>query len=729
MSWDRDLIRISIWMLIAFLTAALMSEGYPIWSRWSPHSLTLRGLLYPSILLLAVLLPFSYYVKAPLVPPPLLVPAVAVIGVSCTGWFQRDYSLYSGYALRGELALFALLYYLFLWKLPNRRNALLLVFLLLIPPICFLVSSGGRLLFSDDHPTFLYRLTLLKEMFPHVPFYNPLWNLGLDERDFFATGAFNVYFLFLPLLTFLDPRAAQIPIIIGILFVLLPLSSAAAATVLGAKRLEATIAAVLAVTNSLTWYQWALQYGTLGFLVSCALLPLNIAIALRFLDTPSRPPPSSLCLFFVLSFSIMLLWTPSGLLFIPLILVALFCLPLLIRQNRSRLTALALLILNTPWLVAFWKVSSVGSFLSREKIVHLRDSSAPVYEAQAPAVMHSSTEPMITWSTFDGFREIVSSSNLLILFFAAPGLALFSRRVGIMLGAVLLWAGALGVLGPMFKPQLELHRMILIAMVVAAVPAARAVTALLTSTSGKLYRIAQACVFGTLIAGILGTAAIMRGRSSVPLYFERSPVRELTNTLRTLPSPGRVLFSGFVLHDLSNGHLAPIALWSGKPLIASSHIHNMWRYTHVLPDDILKGNAHDLRSYLDLLNVSYVLTHERRELRRFSKLKKSFRQVTVIGPFTLFERIGYRSNYFLKGDGEILEQTPGRVVFQLSHQSPEVVLKFRYFPFLQSTACSLKEERVRKDLSYIRLINCPVGTPITLSSVGLITRIFGRQKQ
>ncbi len=46
----------------------------------------------------------------------------------------------------------------------------------------FLALADGRLLLSDDHPSFLYRLHLLKEHFPAIPFYNPQWNAGYSAR-------------------------------------------------------------------------------------------------------------------------------------------------------------------------------------------------------------------------------------------------------------------------------------------------------------------------------------------------------------------------------------------------------------------------------------------------------------------------------------------------------------------------------------------------------------------
>jgi len=64
--------------------------------------------------------------------------------------------------------------------------------------VLFLLYCNGRLLFSDDHPSFLYRLQLLRDHFPFIPFYNADWNAGYSAREFFPSGVLNVFFLSLP---------------------------------------------------------------------------------------------------------------------------------------------------------------------------------------------------------------------------------------------------------------------------------------------------------------------------------------------------------------------------------------------------------------------------------------------------------------------------------------------------------------------------------------------------
>jgi tetratricopeptide (TPR) repeat protein len=71
-----------------------------------------------------------------------------------------------------------------------------------------LIAPGG-LLFSDDHPSFFYRLSQLHDFFPHIPFYNPMWNGGVEAREFFPSGSLGIYLLFAPLLHFVSGQQAE----------------------------------------------------------------------------------------------------------------------------------------------------------------------------------------------------------------------------------------------------------------------------------------------------------------------------------------------------------------------------------------------------------------------------------------------------------------------------------------------------------------------------------------
>ena len=102
----------------------------------------------------------------------------------------------------------------------------------------FLSLTQNELLFTDDHPSFLFRLMQLKEFFPGIPFYNPLWNAGVEAREFFPSGILNVFFLFSPLIYSFDLATHYNQGVAILLFMVVPALSGLAALIAGYGRRE-----------------------------------------------------------------------------------------------------------------------------------------------------------------------------------------------------------------------------------------------------------------------------------------------------------------------------------------------------------------------------------------------------------------------------------------------------------------------------------------------------------
>jgi hypothetical protein len=243
---------------------------------------------------------------------------LGLVAIFISSWLCRPYSFFQGPDFRREIliAVFAAGTFSFLsWKR-------LLIALPIITSIAsiwdFLNESGGSVLFVDDHAMFIFRLKLLKENFPSIPFWSPLWNAGFDARDFFATGALNAFILASPLVYLFPIESVYNIIIASILFLVVPTTSYLAARVLNAERVVASVAAVIAMSSSLFWYRWGLKYGTVGFVVSTSMMPLCIALYLRFIS--SNTPQWRHVALLIGSSTLMLLWSPSGIALNPRVL-------------------------------------------------------------------------------------------------------------------------------------------------------------------------------------------------------------------------------------------------------------------------------------------------------------------------------------------------------------------------------------------------------------------------
>lgn len=645
-----------------------------------------------------------------------------------SGWLTKPYSLLQGPSIRGEIFLFALLMFS-LWSYRSLLLWLSLPFTLVALGFWFLDAANGRLLFSDDNPTFLYRLLLLKENFPQIPFYNPLWNGGIDARDFFATGALNVFLLFSPLIYLLELTSSYNALIILLLFFVLPGATFYSCRILRLPSLTGGIAAILSTSSSLLWYRWALQFGTLGFITSTALLPLVLALGVRYLsDTPVQKRTA---IFTIAVVTLTLLWTPAGIACFPLIATSLFCVRRLLRQRTFIPTVLILIALNLPWISLFWAVSNVGSFLDSS---HTRKGYAELYTGEdsgtkseklarptvqakvAPVFKHKKRD-VSTSEVLKNLREVAHSAQPLIWIFAIPGILLMSGSTRIVSGLTLLWLILLGSVGPMVKPQLELDRMLVIGVFLACTPAAYALTSFYHSKKRSLI---GSLAFGFLIAGVFSVGAIMKNRTVVPVAYQSPQVDEIVRLVKDHAGEGRVLFSGFMLHDFSGGHVAPLPLLSATPIVASSPVHNLWRYQQVFPEEFLEREEAGIEEYLNLMNVTLIFAHERSWKKFFRSRPHLYTPIKRIGKFQSFRRTAFSPSYFLTGTGTIHSQSSSEVVFSL--QSPNATLKFNYLPFMTVDTCHVAPVRISESITFTQLSGCEVGTPLTLRSVSPVAR-------
>lgn len=649
--------------------------------------------------------------------------------VALTDWIVRPYNLLQGEFIRGELILWSLVFAALLRGHTYSILRLVLPAATVILLSCFFVEAHGRLLFSDDNPTFMYRLALLKQNFPFIPFYNPLWNAGIEARDFFATGSLNVFLLFSPLLYLFNVFEVYNLVIAGILFLLLPLSIWFAARLVGARSPAPALAAVLALTASLLWYRWGLKYGTLGFLVSATLLPLNLALASRLCDPEHRPSPVEFFLS-IASFTLMLFWSPSGLAFIPVAVLALSRISKLVHKRAFLSFSALLLLVNLPWMLVFWNVSNVGSFVQskRPNYASMADADSQIYSRSAQnSDPHINTKPREGTLDLSGsikrLRENAVSTNPLLVFLAIPALLLFqSPARGLFVGTAL-WLTLLGTVLAQVKPQLELDRMLIMLALLLCIPVADLLNRLWLRKAQSWAELVPASLCGGfLFAGIFSTAAILMNRSIEHFHFAEPGITKLAEAIHAHADGGRAVFSGFVLHDLYNGHIAPLVQLSSTSLVASSPFHDQWHYRELFPREVRDGGDTAIDSYLTLLNATLVLAHEDRWKQFFSQRPEHYAALTEGRTFNVYRRIGYASNYFLEGHGALIREHSNKIEVRIDSDS--AVIKYKYFDFLKSSACTLSPHDAGMGLLFIRLSNCRPGETVTIEARGPLSRLI-----
>lgn len=665
--------------------------------------------------------------------------ALGLAALFFSDWLTRSYNIFQGPSIRGEIFLLSCAAAAIAkgrWRALVSVGAFcgaLAVF------VEFLSTADGRLIFSDDHATFLYRLMLLKRQFPSIPFYNPLWNGGVDARDFFASGALNLFLLAAPLIYLFPVPAIYNVLIAGVLFVLLPLSCALACRVHRLSWSASSIAALLGMSTTLLWYRWALKYGTMGFTTSTALAPVVLALAMKILD-PDEKPTGTEYAFFILFFSLMILWSPAAIAAVPLVIAAIRHLPVLLKRRGVLVTLAALVMINFLWISLFWSVSKVSSFLTSEKnaVVVSRDAvdapsnnpESPPADTAAPKAFKQKARGLSLKHTMKTLRENAISTHPLILLFFIPGIFVLPTRRRLPYVLLSIWLILLGSFLVPLKPQLELDRMLVILAVVMTAPAAAALERVLEcgfsarSAPSRLNRITAALTAGTLLTGPLCASAIVADRSIEQFAFASRSIADLTDAVRSFGGDGRVLFSGFVLHEWSGGHLAPLVLFSGHPAIASSFVHDQWRYRQILPKEFAEHPEVDMIRYLDLYNVSAVVAHEPTWIQHFNDRPSLYEPVWHGERFQMYRRRNFQGSYFLEGSGDFLGQSEAGATVRL-HTS-NAVLKFNYFPFLRAAGCSIKPRQVAQEITFIELSSCPLETSITIESDSPFVRLGWR---
>lgn len=659
---------------------------------------------------------------------PTLLPMGFVFGlllVFFSDYICRSYSFFPGPTIRGEIILVGILATLALRFYPGTAIATFPAISAFVLAYLFFHESDGRLIFSDDHATFFYRLTLLRETFPNIPFYLPLWNGGLDARDFFATGALNVYLLFAPLIHWFPLENVYNLIVVAISFIILPLSVFVAARIERLGPVPAALASTLALSSGLVWYRWAFKYGTMGFATSAALLPLTYALVSKLLREDGKISRLEVVLSFLV-ITLTLFWSLSGIVFIPALLAFLLQCRTMLRSSTVRKLAALLMIFNIPWIILFLSVSNVGGFLTSEKKspeVSTEKLMPPEVQGQREYRHRSSS--LNLKKSLKVLKEGMLSTNPLIPFLVIPGIVLLSAGSRVLFGSTLLWLLFLGTVAVPLKPQLELDRMLLLASILGCIPAGMALHHIITSYGTHRLSLIQtpliALTSGFLFLGPFVTGSVIQNRSLEQYSFADDTVLALRSAISKHIGAGRALFSGCVLHEWSAGHLAPLALWTGSPLIASSHVHDLWRYRDVIPGEFLARGDSGILDFLNLNNVSLVIAHDPAWREYFVARPAYFERVDQVGRFSFFTRKQYSPTYLLEGEGRVVSQGIDHI--EIIPQTPALTIKFRYFPFLVSSTCTIVPKQVSQTIALIGLTGCKPGEAITIRSLSPLSRV------
>jgi hypothetical protein len=296
------------------------------------------------------------------------------------------------------------------------------------------------------------------------------------------------------------------------------------------------------------------------------------------------------------------------------------------------------------------------------------------------------------------------------------------------------WLLGIGAIIVSIKPQLELDRMLVVLAHLGCIPTAVSLRALLRvhrfkslppsgylqiSRNGLLL-VSHLLSLSLLALTPLYGSSIAQNRSVEPVHFSSPTYDAISETIRNHAAGGRTLFSGQVLHELDQGHVAPLTVLTGHPIVASSPFHNIWSYQQVVPLSFLGQDEAGIERYFDLMNVSLVFAHDPKWRQWFEERPLRYKKVLQGPPFMAYSRKQEGSSYFVEGKGSILAQRTNSVT--VLPETPDGVISFNWFPFLMSDSCSLSPHRISDELTFIKFSGCQPERPFTISSVSPVRR-------
>ena len=625
---------------------------------------------------------------------------MAVLGM----YLASDFCLRQYSFIQGESRELELLCGFLVCLIIPRRFLRPLIFLSLFLAVAgaaliFLSTCRGRLIFSDDHPTFYYRLWLLRHNFPFIPFFSPLWNAGIDARDFLPTGAHGVFLLYSGVIYLWSLESVYNLIVVGVVFVIAPLLVGLAAWVQTRSYSSSALAALLAAAPSLLWYRWGLAYGTLGFLSAISFAPLVLSIINLALRDGKVSRRAGVTLFFAVSLCVC--WPFATIILLPAILFCLAHARVLLRGKVLRLCLLALLLLHLPWMILFARVSAVTKFVAASSVSSIEQQQ----DGRIVAADRKGFTPIKT------LRREFAPINPLIGFCLVPALIAAWRARRCPEVATCLWLLFLGAIVSRWFPQLELERMILVCALVAAPLVATWLLKSIEERSRILVAV-PLCVCALIPFTVWRAAA---NRTPEHYFLRAEYVTELSKVVSEHADSGRVLVMGFTLHELSHGHLAPLPLISSVPFIANSYVHDQWMRADVIPPSFLERGDAGIQDYLRLFNVSLVLVHDRRWSNWVKNQSDEFLSLGEFRPFQLYRYKGFANSYFEQGQGELLSQSDNSI--SIRTDTTAAVLKFKYFEFLRVSSCTLEPFEAAPELRLISLRDCAPGQIVTIDSI------------
>lgn len=595
------------------------------------------------------------------------------------------YAFLPGAASRGEtaaLAAFSLLFGGALFLLPPRRArqalglfaAALLFGTLAACAAGFLRQTGGwaNPVYTDDHPSFCFRVAEFFQAFPHLENYVPHWNAGVVNSVLASSGTPAFALLGAPF--FLPFAAAPHPgynaALLSVFLLAVPALTYAGFRAAGFSRTVSAAATALSAASSRFLLLWLLRFGTAGSALAMSCAPAALLFLRAVTVRRSRSPWTWGG--FLLSFVLLLQWLPLGILAALLALAAFSC----ARDWWSwrRFAALAACGGAAALLLLPLLRASTGS----EELMAYTSQAAAA--RATPAAVLAKLRPVLALPVA-GLHPLLAAMGL-------AGLPLLAgprrkRWFAIPLAGL----AAVSLLGPFYRANLQLERLLFPALGLLAAAAATWLAVLEDPPAPEAGRrraawaAAWAAIAACLVAGSVSAARYWRGKTLQSFEGMPPSVHELVEEARTRVGEGtRLLVAGKAVHSYGHGHIAYLPLPIGREMLACDYYGFPPGYVEMdYPPKRARTQPGGLHGFMVRHGASHVLTCRRNYIDFFATEPEHFREVARIASewdfdYVLYEIAGAAGVVLSPGVEAKVESGFNRISVSFPGEVPEEAL-------------------------------------------------------
>lgn len=522
-------------------------------------------------------------------------------------------------------------------------------------------TTQGMPLYSDDHPSFMFRFWVFGRTFPRFVYYNPFWNGGKEAIYTVASGTTCPGTLLWPLWRFGNIINVYTPAIAFLSIVFIPFMMMGATRMVKGSATASICTAILSLGVSRHFFLWFLHFGTIGACLSISFLPLVCACVYRLLWM--EKPELWVAALLVLSAFLFLAWPPSAFIALTLVPGMLFCIPRLSKRRILFFAVCAAMIVLVcmPYFLSIVNNVDVKAFaeeVGKEKgwVQGIKDGCASI-------------------------RAQLWQAHPLVVFLGLLGVAVLPRRdLRLFLVPVLASLLVLSSWGELLLPAFELSRGGIAMFFLCAIPAGLWAGRFLEDGAARLSPI-RAGLAALLLLGGLNVSNMYENRQpekfrSMPKYTVLAAEWIRDNT----PEDGRILFAGRSVHAFGGGHVAYLPVLTGREMMGCDYYHfSPKRVEYNYPPKRYRKDPKKMEEFLHTYNVTHIITYHGTWIRYLRKRPELFEEVYMWGNNLkkLVFRVKRESSMFMEGSGTV-ESRINNLHVSVDDPSQPVVIKYNW---------------------------------------------------